>query len=147
MRQRTQRQIDITSLSTAQVATLSEAASILQLPTSALLDLVPKPQRKANGRKIRPRRFSSEMAGSESHAIGTPRISSFQSRAITHGNNTPPFSNPLPDMCSMPALAFGLIPKQIADCFANFSPSVHEAPTNVQYTGMISRAVAVACER
>ena len=150
MRQRTKihssSPIDIRSLSVAQVATLSEAASILQLPTSALLGLAPKPQPKVSGRKNRPQGLSSEMAWNESHAMGTPRTPRFQSRQINNNSNALPLSIPMPDMCSMPALAIGLMPKQIADCFANFSPSVHEGPADAQYTGMSSRPVAGAPE-
>jgi hypothetical protein len=61
MRQRSSRKasqtLDINSLSAYQIATLTEAASMLQLHSSALFDVVPKTPQKINIRQERHESF------------------------------------------------------------------------------------------
>jgi hypothetical protein len=146
MRQRTKRQIstsvDVRTLTAVQIETLEEAASILQLPTSALLDLVPNPHRRSNGRDKRPGRLCPEMAGTNNHGGNSPRTRRAWSRPVHQDNTASWGPTPMSDMCNMPALAFGLMPKQIADCLESFSPSVHEVQAGAQYDGMISCIVS-----
>jgi hypothetical protein len=127
---------DIRSLSAAQLVTLSEAASILQVPPSALLDLAPKAQHKIKRPSKRPRRVSSEMAGNRSHSGDSPPTADCQSSLSIHNNssNTYP-TDSTHESCNVSSFGIGLMPKQIAECFANFIPPSSEQVLETEYTG------------
>lgn len=141
LRQRTKRVrssgFDVRSLSATQLATLSEAASILQVPPSALLDLAPTAQHKRHRTSTRPHRVSSEMGGNRSYGGDSPPTAHYQSKSSFYGDSNSNISsaNPAYENCDMPSFGIGLVPKQVAECFAGFSPSRSERVSVIEYTG------------
>jgi hypothetical protein len=131
VRKRVRPSVDITSLSSAQVAVLSEAAAILQISVSDLADL-PKTLNNRSQRlesDNRSQAISGAIAPQQQLSIMEAIPS--QSRSWTQktgpkSKEQPKFRpailhDPAPnDICDPQSFSLGLIPKQIVDCFAGF---------------------------
>jgi hypothetical protein len=131
VRKRVRPSVDITSLSSAQVAVLSEAAAILQVSVSDLADL-PKTLNNRSQRlesDNRSHAISEAIAPQQQLSIMEAIPSQSRSRAQATGPKSKEQSkfrpailhDPAPnDICDPQPFSLGLIPKQIVDCFAGF---------------------------
>jgi len=127
--------VDITSLAPAQLTILSQAADILQISISDLADL-PKAM-KEKSQPFEPDHISRAVSEwdfpQQQVSIMEPMPSRLSSSIYTKSpnpNTQPRFRSAIPqepaphEICDIQSFSLGLIPKQIADCFARF-----KAPT------------------